>query len=66
MPYNTEKIRHACKSKHKLTWENQVIILMIVDGKKWYYLAVKKLSSLICKTTSKHNGDLLCLNCLHS
>ena len=34
VPYNTEKIGHPCKSKHKLTRENQVIILMIADGKK--------------------------------
>ena len=46
MPYNTEKMRHACKSKHKLTRENQVIIPMIADGKKWYYLAVK--NYLLC------------------
>ena len=31
---------HAYKSKYNL--ENQVILLMITDGKKWHYLAVKK------------------------
>ena len=31
VPHNTEKIRHACKSKHKLERENQVILLMIAD-----------------------------------
>ena len=40
---------------------------MIKDNKKWHHLAVKKLSSLICKNkTSKHNGDFYCLNCLHA
>ena len=42
VPYNTEKIRLAYKSKHNFKRENQVILLMINDGKKWHYLAVKK------------------------
>ena len=41
MPYATEEIRHAYKSKHNVKRENQVILLMITDSKKWYYLAVK-------------------------
>ena len=32
VPHNTEKIRHAYKSKYNLTRENQVILLMITDG----------------------------------
>ena len=47
IPYITEKIGHAYKSKHNLNRENQVILLMITDGKKWHYLAVKKLSALL-------------------
>ena len=39
---------------------------MITDGKKLHYLAVKKLSALFRKITSKHEGDLYCLNCSHS
>ena len=46
MPHDTEKIIHAYKSKHNLNRENQVILLVISDGKKWHYLAVKKLSEL--------------------
>ena len=34
VPYNTEKIRLAYKSKHNFKRENQVILLMITDGKK--------------------------------
>ena len=34
VPYNTEKIRRAYKSKHNLTRENQVILSMITDGEK--------------------------------
>ena len=39
---------------------------MITDGKKWHYLAVKKLSALLGGIASKHNGDFYCLNCFHS
>ena len=34
VPHNTEKIRHAYKSKYNLTRKNQVILLMITDGEK--------------------------------
>ena len=40
--YNTKQLRHTYKLKHNLTHESQVIVLMITDGKKWHYLAVKK------------------------
>ena len=40
-PYNIEEIGHLYKSKYNLNRENQVILLMITDGKKWHYLAVK-------------------------
>ena len=36
------------------------------DGKKWHYLAVKKLSALLRGITSNNHGDFYCLNCLHS
>ena len=39
---------------------------MVTYGKKWHYLAVKKLSALFKDITSKHDGDFYCLNCLHS
>ena len=32
VPYNTEKIRHAYKSKYNLTRENQVWSLMVKNG----------------------------------
>ena len=66
VPYNTEEIRHAYKSKHNLNRKNQIILLTITDGKKWHYFAVKKLSALLKGTTSKHDGDFYCLNCFHS
>ena len=66
MPHNTKKIRHAYKSKHNLKHENQVVLLMITDSKKWQYLAVKSLSALLRRITSKHDGDFYCLNCFHA
>ena len=65
VPCNTEKIRLACKSKYNFKRENQIILLMISDGKKWHYLAVKDLSALLRGVTSTHNGDFYCLSCLH-
>ena len=42
LPYNSEKIRPEYVSKHNLKRKNQVILLMVTDGKKWHNLAVKK------------------------
>ena len=63
MPYN---IGNAYKSEYNFELKNQVILLMITDGKKWYYLTVKILSALFRGITSKHEGDFFCLNCFHS
>ena len=66
MPHNTKKIGHAYKSRYNSTPRNQVILLMITDGKKWHYLAVKSLSALPQGIVSKHNGDFYCLNCFRA
>ena len=66
MPHNTEKIRHAYKSKYILTRENQVILLMITDSEKWHYLAVKSLSTLFREITGSNHGDFYCLNWFQS
>ena len=63
VPHNTKKICHVYKSKYNSTRENQVILLMITDGKKWHYLAVKSLSALLKGITSNHKEDFYCLNC---
>ena len=65
VPHNTEEIRHAYISKYNLDRENQVILLSITDGKKWHYLAVKKLFALL-RGTSKNNGDFYYVSCFHS
>ena len=66
VPHNTEKICHTYKSKYNLTRENQVILLMIIDGKKWHYLAVICLSRLLRGITSNHKEDFYCLNCFQA
>ena len=71
VPQNFEEIRHAYKSKHNLSRENQVILLMIIDNKRWHYLVVMKLITSITSNhvgviTSNHVGDFYFLNCLHS
>ena len=63
VPHNTKKINIAYKSKHNLTREKQVILLMISNGEKWHYLTVKNLSGLLRGITSNHAGDFYCLNC---
>ena len=67
VPYNTKEIRQAYISEHNDERNNQVNLLMISDGtSNWHYLAIKNISGLLRGTTSNHNGDFYCLNCLHS
>ena len=66
VPHNTKAISIAYKSKYNHKRKNHVILLMITDGKKGHYLAVRSLSVLLRETTSSNNGDLYCLNCFHS
>ena len=56
----------AGKSKYNTKRENQVILLMITDGKKWHHLAVKTLQAFFRGVTSNNNGKFYCLNCFHS
>ena len=65
VPHNTGKIHLADKSKHNLTREKQVILLMITDSEKWHYTSVKRLSGLLRGVTGNNNGDFYCLNCFH-
>ena len=47
VPHNTKRIQVAYRSRYNLTYEEQVILLMITDGEKWHYLTVKNLSGLL-------------------
>ena len=66
VPHKTGKIHLAYNSKHNLTREKQVILLMITDGEKWHYKAVTRLSGLLRGVTGNNNGDFYCLNCFHA
>ena len=64
--HNTKKIEIAYKSRHNLTREKQVILLMISNGENWHYLVVKSLSGLLTGITSNHKEDFYSLNCFCS
>ena len=66
VPHKTRKMCLAYKSKHNLTHQKKVTLLMITDGEKWHYIAVTKLAGLLRGITSNHNGDFYCLNCFHA
>ena len=61
-----KKIEIVYKSKHNLTIDNQILLLMIRNGENWHYLAVKSLSGLFTGDTSNHKQDYYCLNCFRS
>ena len=42
-----KRIKYNLTTNYNSQRENQVILLMITDGEKWHYLAVKKLSVLL-------------------
>ena len=79
IPHNTKTINLAYKSKYNRKRENQVVLLMITNGEKWHYIALKSvrtddgfnrpirsLSRLFRGITSNNHGDFYCLGCLHS
>ena len=45
----SQKISHVYKSEFNKTRENKIILLMITDGQRQHYLAVKKLNALLKK-----------------
>ena len=79
VPHNEKTINLAYKSKYNRKRENQVVLLMITNGEKWHYIALKSertddgfnspirsLPRLFRGITSNQSGDFYCLNCLHS
>ena len=78
-PHTENPLNLAYKSKYNRKRKNQVVLLMITNGKKWHYIALKSeptddgfnrpvrsLSRLFRGITANHHGDFYCLNCLHS
>ena len=49
-------------SKRNSKREKQVILLIIPNGEGWNYLAVKNLSVLLKRITSKYHRNFCCLN----
>ena len=67
VPHNQKEIEPAYISKCNCKRKKQVILLMITDdGKRWYYLPVKLLTTLLRGIKSNHHRDFYCLNCFHS
>ena len=79
VPHDEVKMTHAYKSEYNHIRKNEIVLLMITDGKKWHYTALKSeptedgfnrptksLSRLFRGITSNHHGHFYCLNCLHS
>ena len=66
VPHNTKKNVMRISQNMNSTRENQVMLLMITDSKKWHYLAVKSLPALFKGITSKNKGDFYCLNCFRA
>ena len=77
--HNDKTINLAYKSKYNREQKNQVVLLMITNGKKSHYIALKSertddgfngpirsLSRLFRRVTSIHDKDFYCQNCLHS
>ena len=73
--HNEKTINLAYKSKYNRKHENQVVLLMITNGKKWHYIAlesertddgfdrpIRRLSGLFRGIRSNHHGDCCCLN----
>ena len=55
MPHNTKTRRVAYRSEYNNKHKKQVILLMITDGKKWYYLSITNWSALLQEKSSNHH-----------
>ena len=55
VPYNIKQISRAYTSKHNYERDNQVILLMITDRKKWHCLALKSLPTFNEKRKKYYN-----------
>ena len=77
--HNKETINLEYKSKYNRKRENQVILLIITNGEKQHYIALKSVgaddgfnrlirnfSKLVRGITSNNHGDFYCFGCLHS
>ena len=78
VPHNEKIINLAYKSKYNRKRENQVVLLMITNGEKWSYIAlksvrtddgynrpIKSLFRFFRGIKANHHVDFYCLDCLH-
>ena len=65
VPHNRKTIRVAHRSEYNNKRKKQVILLMIIDGKKWHYLGVTNLPALFKAKLSNHHEDFYRLNCFN-
>ena len=78
IPHNTKTKNLAYESKYNQKIENQVVLLLIPDGEKWHYTALKSVSTddgfnrptmssfrSFKGITRNNHGDYYCLNCFH-
>ena len=63
-----KEIHPPCISKTNSNYEEKKILITIPNDEKesCNYLAVKKLTALLRRITSKHHGHFYCSNCIHS
>ena len=66
VPHNRKTIVVAHRSEYNNKRKTQVILLMIIDGKKWHYLGVTNLPALFKAKLSNHHEDFYRLNCFNS
>ena len=66
IPYNTETINIAYKSKYNKRKKQVILSMIITNGKKYHYLVVTNISALFQRISSNHDGDFYCLNCFSS
>ena len=66
MQYKTKIISVEYRSEYNSKHKKQVTLLMITNGKKYHYLAITNLSTLLQGMSSNHRGDFYCLNFFNS
>ena len=53
-------------TKYSSSRKKKVNLLIILNGRGWHFLAMKKLPALLRRIILKNNGYSYCLNCLYS
>ncbi|XP_057299543.1 uncharacterized protein LOC130630167 [Hydractinia symbiolongicarpus] len=59
------QVRQAYVSKHNTTRKKVADVLIIQEGGKKHYVAIKRYSALMRGLSSRHRGDHYCRNCMH-